>query len=93
MRTRWNMLQDGFSAVGISVEISRRAGHNGTEFIDIRRGSEWITIQDRYCYGKWAGWVVRLQDRDGFGRDILRQGKTVDSVVTAVQSLLQGVTA
>ncbi len=89
------MLQDGLAAAGIPTEISRR-GQSGSEFIEIALGdSKWLSIHERYAYGKWAGWVASVIDREGFGRDILRQGKTVDSVVTVVRAQFDenGVTA
>jgi hypothetical protein len=86
MRTRWNRLQDGLAAAGISAEISRR-GRDGGEFIEIPSGSgTWISIHERFAYGNWAGWVVDVLDREGFGREILRQGKTIEAVVTVVQT-------
>lgn len=96
MRTRYDMLADGFEQAGIPAQRFTKWVREGRreikiENFTIRAGNgDDIDVSSLWAYGKWVGWTVIRTDTEGFiDRIILNKGKRVVEVVSAVAAELE----
>ena len=96
MRTRYDMLAEGFERAGISAQRSTKWVREGRYELKVENftfdadNGDDIEVSNLWAYGKWVGWTVIRTDAQGFiDRVILNKSKQVAEVVAAVSAELK----